>query len=178
MAATTAPRRIYGYLVTAALGLAVAFALALFGYNMWSVTTSLGFSSRIDLVQAFAVVYVVEAIVVLLAAVGVFVQAMQAKKAAGAGATVVRRLAVIAGLVMILMMFGFARTTVSLSGLIPGTHGMDITGLQFADILVGSWGAFGVMVMIYLVGKKREGGLWSPENRGKLDRHSEDGVSA
>lgn len=167
----------YGYLVSAALGVAVVFGFVLFGYNIWSTTTSRGFSSRFGLAQSFSIVYLVEAIMVLLAAVGVFVQAMQAKKAAGAGATVVRRLAVIAGLVMVLMMFGFARTTVSLSGVIPGTHGLDITGLQFADIIVGSWGSFGVMVMIYLVGKKREGGLWS-ENIGKLERHSEDGVSA
>lgn len=176
-ATTTAPRRVYGYLITAALGLAVAFAFALFGYNIWTTTIRRSFSSRFGIAQSFAIVYLVEAIMVLLAAVGVFVQAMLATKAAGPGAMVVRRLALIAGMVMVLMMFGFARTTVSMSGVIPGTRGLDISGLQYADIIVGSWGSFGVMVMIYSVGKKREGGLWS-ETRGKPERHSEESASA
>ena len=150
----------------------------MFGYGIWASSASArDYWSSFRISQSFSIVFLVGAILVMLAAVGVFVQAMQARKAAGAGAVVVRKLAVIAGLVMFIMVWRFVRTMVSLSGTLPGTRGLDITGLQFADIVLGTWGSFGVMVMIYLVGKKREGGLWS-ENKAKLERHSEERAAA
>lgn len=169
LVSAAAPRRVFEYLVLAALGLTAACEISVFGFGMWAASNR-PFGRRFGLTQAFSTVRLVGSILNLLAAVGVFVQAMQARKAAVAAG---RKLAVVAGLVLFILVWGFARTMVSLSGTIPGTRGLDITGVSIADVILSMWGAFVSMVMVYRLGKQREGGLWS-DNRAKLERHSEE----
>ncbi|KAK1831538.1 hypothetical protein QBC39DRAFT_93062 [Podospora conica] len=181
-AGAATPRRVYGYLVLSALGLSLAIYLAVFGFNIWSAENGPGGRSimeRFRIVRAFTVIRIVGAILVMLAAATVFVQAMQARKSAAATgmAWAARKLAIIAGLELFITVWLFVSTMVSLSGSIIGTHSVDVTGVSIASIIIMFWGSFGVMVMIYQLGKKREGGLWS-DNRAKLERQSEEGATA